>query len=53
MHSNSDTVEVMSYDNVNKIIREIFESHLSTCRLGLQTSMRGNNFILDQVSLLF
>ena len=33
MHSKSDNIEVMNYDNANKIIKEVFESLLSRFKL--------------------
>ena len=44
-HSKSDNKEVMTYDNANKVIEEIFESPLSRCQIGLETSIRGSDFI--------
>ena len=33
MHSKSDNIEVMNYDNANKIIKEVFELLLSRFKL--------------------
>ena len=40
MHSKSDNIEVMTYDNENKVINEILESFLSRNQIGLETSMK-------------
>ena len=53
MHSKSDNIEVMTYDNPNEVIKEIFESPFSRYQIGLETSVRGSRFIFDGVSLLY
>ena len=53
MHSKSDNLEVMTYDNANEVIEEIFESLLSKYQMGLETSIKGSDFIFDDVSLLY
>ena len=45
MHLKSDNIEVMIY--------EIFESHLSKNQIGIERSMKENNFIFDLVQLLY
>ena len=40
MHSKSDNIEFMPYDNANKFVNELFESLLSRYQIGLETSMR-------------
>ena len=52
MHSKSDNMEVMTYDNANEVIEKIFESLFSRYQIGLETSTRGSGFILDGVNLL-
>ena len=47
MHSKSDNMEIMIYDKVG----ELFESLLNRYQIGLETSMRGSNFIFDCVNL--
>ena len=42
MHSKRDNIEIMSRDKANEFIEEI----------GLETSVRGSNFIFDCVNLL-
>ena len=43
----------MTYDNANEVIKEIFQSLLSSYQIGLETSMRGSDFIFDCVNLLY
>ena len=43
----------MSYDNVNKVVNELFESIISRYQAGLETSMRGSDFIFDSVQLVY
>ena len=43
----------MPYDNANEVVNELFESLLSRYQIGLQTSMRGRDFIFDSVQLLY
>ena len=46
----TDNTEFMSYDNVNEVVNEIFESLLSRYQTGL---MRGHDFIFESVQLLY
>ena len=41
MHSKIGNIEVVIYDNVNEIIKEIYESLLSRYQIGLEKLMRG------------
>ena len=50
MHSKSDNIEVMTYDNTNKVIKESFESLFSRYQIGLETSIKGSDFIFDGVT---
>ena len=43
----------MSNDNANEIVYELFQSLLSGYQAGLETSVRGSDFILDSVQLLY
>ena len=52
MNSKSDNMEVMAYDKTDEVIEELFESLLSRHQIGLETSMRGSDFIFDSISLL-
>ena len=40
MHLESNNIEVMAYDNANDVIHKLFESFLSRCQIGLETSIR-------------
>ena len=53
MHSSSSNVEFMFYDNVNEVVYYHFESLLSRYQSGLETSMRGINFIFESVQMLY
>ena len=52
MHSKSDSVELMTYDNVNDIVDELFVSLFSRYQIGLEISVRGSDFIFDSVQVL-
>ena len=43
----------MTYDNVNEVIKEIFDSPLPRCQTGLETSMTGSDFIFVGANLLY
>ena len=45
MHLKSDSIEIMINDKANKVIKKLFESLLNRYESGLETSMRGSNFI--------
>ena len=53
IHSKSDNIEVMTYDNANEVIKEIFDRYLSRYQTGLETSMKGSDFIFDSIELLY
>ena len=53
MFLKSNNIEFMPYDNANEVVNELFESLLSRYQIGLQTSMRGRDFIFDSVQLLY
>ena len=46
MHSKSDNIEVMIYDNTNEAIEKNFELLLSRYQIGLETSMKDSDFFL-------
>ena len=52
MHSKTNKIEVMRHDKADKVIEELFGSILSRYQIGLETSMKGSNFIFDYVILL-
>ena len=43
----------MVYDDANEIVAELFDLLLSRYQIGLETQMRGNDFIFDYVNLLY
>ena len=53
MHSNSDNIEVTTYDKSNEVIEETFELLLSSYQVRLETTMKGSIFIFDIVNLLY
>ena len=40
IHSKSNNIEYMPYDNANEVVDELFESLLSRYQLALKTSIR-------------
>ena len=52
MHSKSNNIEFMPYDNANEVVNDLLESLLSRYQIGLETSMRGRDFISDSVQML-
>ena len=52
MHSKSNNIKFMPYDNENEVVNELFESLLSRYQIGLETPIRVSNFIFDSVQLL-
>ena len=43
----------MINDKTDEVIEEPFESHLSRYQTGLETSMKGSDFVFDSVQLLY
>ena len=52
VHLTSDNIKIKNYVKADEVIRELFESFLSRNQIGLETSIRSSNFILDCVNLL-
>ena len=52
MHSKSDNIEIMIYDKVQEVIEELFEILLNKYQIGLETAMRGSDFIFDSAEIL-
>ena len=44
---------MITYDYADEIVEEVFESLHSRHQIGLETSMKGSNFIFDAVNVLF
>ena len=53
MHSMSDNIEFINYENADKVTKKHFKSLLDRYQIGLKTSMRGSDFIFDFVHLLY
>ena len=53
VHSNSDNIEMMTNDNVDEVIKDLFESLLSKYLIALETAIKGSNFIFDRVNFLY
>ena len=51
MYSTSDNVKFTTYNNVNEVVSELFESFRSKYQKNLETSMRRSDFILTQFNL--
>ena len=47
VHSKSDNVELMINYKDDEVIEELFQSLLSPYQIGLETSMKGSEFIFD------
>ena len=45
IHSKSDSREIMINDKADEVIEALFESFLNRYQVGLETSMRGSDFI--------
>ena len=52
MYSPSDNIEVIIGIETDKIIADLFDSFLQTYQKGLEESMRGSNFVFDNVDSL-
>ena len=53
MHSKSNNIEFVHYDNANEMVDEHFKSPLLRYLNNLETSMRESDFIFDSVQLLY
>ena len=53
MHSKSDSIEFMIYDNPHEVIKCFFESLFNRYQIGLETSMICSDVIFDCVHLLY
>ena len=43
MHSKSDNIEAMTYENLDETIRQLFDSFVSRNKIGLETQIRGSD----------
>ena len=53
MNSKSDNMEVMIYDKVDKVIKELSKSVLKEYQIMLEMSMKGSVFIFDCVNIVY
>ena len=53
MHSKSDDIEVIGYDNPDESIVELLDLFLSRCQITLKTQMSGNDFYFGCVNFLY
>ena len=53
MHTKSDNIEIMNGTETNDIINELFKSFLRRYQEGLETKMKGSEFIFESVDLLY
>ena len=53
MHLKSDNIRIIINDKTDKVIEELFQSLIKKHQIGLEKSMRGSDFILDCVYLLY
>ena len=53
MHSKSDNIEIIINDKADEIIEKRFQILLSRYQIGLETSMKGSDFIFDCVHLVY
>ena len=52
MHSISDFIEIMINDKLEEVKEKLFQSLLPRYQAGLETSVKGSDFIFDCVNLL-
>ena len=53
MHTKSDNTEIMIGSDTNEVIKELFESFLQRYQEGLQEKMRGSDFAVEGVNLMY
>ena len=53
MHTKSDNAEIMIGSDTNEVIKELFKSFLQRYQEGLQEQMRGSEFEVDGIHLLY
>ena len=52
IHSKSENIKLTSYNDVNKVVDELFDSLGLTYQDNLETSMKEKKFIFDLVQLI-
>ena len=53
MHSKSDNIKIMNYDKADEVMKELFDSLLQRYQVGLETSIKGSDFMFDCAYLLY
>ena len=53
MHSGSNNIEVVINDKADEVIQVRFKSLFSRYQIGLETMMKGRDFIFDHIDSLF
>ena len=53
MHTKSDNMEIMNGTETIEAINELFNSFLRRYQEGLETKMKGSNFVFDSVDILY
>ena len=53
MHTASDSIEIMKGNEINEIIKNLFESFLRKYQERLEKFMKGSKFVFDSVDLLY
>ena len=52
-HTKRDNIEIMNGIETNDIINEFFNSFFRRCQEGLETKMKGSDFVFNRVDLLY
>ena len=47
MHSKSDIIEIMIRNKADEVTEVLFQSLLHEYKIGLETSMKGTDFVFD------
>ena len=53
MHSKSDNIEILIGNETGEIIEDLFDYFLQRYQKGLEESMRGSEFVFDNVDSLY
>ena len=53
IHSKSDNIEILIGNETDEIIEDLSDSFLQRYQNGLEESMRGSEFVFDNVDLLY
>ena len=53
MHSKSDNIEILIGNETNESIEELFKSLVQRYEKGLEESMKGSEFVFDNVDSLY